>query len=70
MSSRATSLAEGGAQPVDALVGGMRWGFAVGAILAVAVLVVAIFMPGRLPGGGTGHGPAPLDEGELEVATP
>ncbi len=70
MSSRATSLAEGGAQPVDALVGGMRWGFAVGAILAVAVLVIAIFMPGRLPGGGTGHGPAPRDEGELEVATP
>jgi DHA2 family lincomycin resistance protein-like MFS transporter len=69
MSSRATSLAESGSTPTDAAVGGMAWGFAVGAAFAVVVALIAVFMPGKLPSGagGHGHGPAPLDEGELEL---
>ena len=66
MASRSTGLAEDGSTALDATVGGMQWGFAVGAVLAVGVLVVAIFMPGRVPGA-TGHGPAPIDEGELDA---
>jgi DHA2 family lincomycin resistance protein-like MFS transporter len=48
MSWRATDLVDGGAAPLDALVGGMRWAFAVGALLSVAVLVLALRLPGRL----------------------
>ena len=33
---------------MHALVGGMRWGFGVGAILGVAVLVLALLMPDRV----------------------
>jgi DHA2 family lincomycin resistance protein-like MFS transporter len=49
MSSRSTTLTEDGATPIDALVGGMKWGFGIGALIAVVVLCVAIVMPGRLP---------------------
>jgi MFS transporter, DHA2 family, lincomycin resistance protein len=48
MSWRATDLVDGGAAPLDALVGGMRWAFAVGALLSVAVLLLALRLPGRL----------------------
>ena len=44
---RATDLVDGGAAPLDALVGGMRWAFAVGALLSVAVLLLALRLPGR-----------------------
>jgi DHA2 family lincomycin resistance protein-like MFS transporter len=47
MSSRAASLAQDGADPVSALVGGMRWAFGVGALLALVVLVLAFVLPGR-----------------------
>jgi DHA2 family lincomycin resistance protein-like MFS transporter len=48
MSWRSTGLVRGGTDPVDALVGGMRWAFAVGALLSVVVLVLACRLPGRL----------------------
>ena len=47
MSSRATTLAQDGADRVHALVGGMQWAFGVGAVLSVAVLVLAFLLPGR-----------------------
>jgi MFS transporter, DHA2 family, lincomycin resistance protein len=48
MSWRSADLLRGGTDPVDALVGGMRWAFAVGALLSVVVLVLACRLPGRL----------------------
>jgi DHA2 family lincomycin resistance protein-like MFS transporter len=48
MSWRATGLAGGGADPLDALVGGMRWAFAVGALVSVAVVVLAFQLPKRV----------------------
>ena len=47
MSSRATSLAQDGVDQAHALVGGMQWAFAVGAVLSVAVLGLAFLLPGR-----------------------
>jgi DHA2 family lincomycin resistance protein-like MFS transporter len=47
MSSRATALAQDGADRAHALVGGMQWAFGVGAVLSVAVLVLAFLLPGR-----------------------
>ncbi|WP_137293821.1 MDR family MFS transporter [Nocardioides dongxiaopingii] len=49
LSAREDSLLAGGADAVAAHVGGMRWGFGVGAVLAVVVLVLAFLMPSRLP---------------------
>lgn len=48
MSWRSADLVRGGTDPVDALVGGMRWAFAVGAVLSLVVLVLAFRLPGRL----------------------
>ena len=48
MSWRAAGLVRDGVGPLDALVGGMRWAFAVGALLSVVVLVLASRLPGRL----------------------
>ena len=48
MTSRAVSLAEGGAAPLAASLGGMRWAFAVGAALCVVVLGLVTMMPARL----------------------
>ena len=47
MSWRATELASGGAAPLDALVGGMRWAFAIGAVISLAVVVLAFRLPNR-----------------------
>ncbi|HET7688799.1 MAG TPA: MDR family MFS transporter [Nocardioidaceae bacterium] len=75
VSSRSASLSDDGRTAVDATVGGLQWGFAVGAILAVAIVVIAFVMPGRVAGGtGHGHGatpagPASLDEGELDAVS-
>lgn len=62
MTARTTSLAKDGSAPLDAMVGGMQWAFGLGAAISVLVLVVAIFLPGRLPAGAShGHGPADAD---------
>jgi DHA2 family lincomycin resistance protein-like MFS transporter len=47
MSWRATELAQGGAAPLDALVGGMRWAFAIGALVSLVVVVLAFRLPQR-----------------------
>jgi DHA2 family lincomycin resistance protein-like MFS transporter len=56
MSWRAGSLAAGGADPLEALVGGMRWAFAFGAIASVAVVGLALLLPvkGARPEGSVG----------------
>jgi DHA2 family lincomycin resistance protein-like MFS transporter len=66
MSSRATALAQDGADRAHALVGGMQWAFGVGAVLSVAVLVLAFLLPGR-PDAPSGVEPSADDEC-LEVA--
>ncbi|RLV51009.1 DHA2 family efflux MFS transporter permease subunit [Nocardioides mangrovicus] len=47
MSSRAADLAASGTAPTAALVGGMQWAFAVGAISALLVVVLALVLVGR-----------------------
>jgi DHA2 family lincomycin resistance protein-like MFS transporter len=49
VSSRETGLLADGADEIAARVGGTQWGFAVGAILAVVVVAIAVIMPGRVP---------------------
>ena len=51
LSSRAASLAADGATPAAALVGGLQWAFALGAVIAVAVVVLALLLPRRAPEG-------------------
>ena len=48
MSWRAAGLAEAGTPAADALVAGLRWGFGVGAVLGVVVLVLAVVLGGRV----------------------
>ncbi|MEP6814767.1 MAG: MDR family MFS transporter [Marmoricola sp.] len=47
LSSRSAALARGGADRLHALVGGMQWAFAVGAVLSLGVLALAFLLPGR-----------------------
>jgi DHA2 family lincomycin resistance protein-like MFS transporter len=51
MAARAASAATGGADPLDALSNGVRWGFGVGAVLAVAAvgLSLAVRTPRTAP---------------------
>jgi DHA2 family lincomycin resistance protein-like MFS transporter len=49
MTSRATDLATEGDAPLDALLGGMRTAFLVGALLSLIVVALALVLPGRLP---------------------
>ncbi|MEO9323420.1 MDR family MFS transporter [Nocardioides sp. C4-1] len=48
VTARSTAQAQAGAGELQALVDGMRWGFGVGAVLGVAVLVLALLMPNRV----------------------
>ena len=47
LSTRAASLTSAGSDAVSALSGGIRWGFGFGAIIAVLLVVLAVFVPGR-----------------------
>jgi len=47
MAFRTNDLVRDGVGDLAARAGGMRWGFAVGAVLAVVVLAVSVVMPGR-----------------------
>ena len=49
MSSRATQLASSGAEPHEAMLGGLQWAFYLGAALSVLVVVLAVRLPNRLP---------------------
>jgi DHA2 family lincomycin resistance protein-like MFS transporter len=48
MTSRAAALVHGGLVPVAAALAGMRWAFAVAAILCVVVLGLAVLLPARI----------------------
>jgi MFS transporter, DHA2 family, lincomycin resistance protein len=59
MAARQTHLDEAGLGEVAAHVGGLRWAFAVGALLAVVVVVLAVLMPGRPRESSDAHDEAP-----------
>ncbi|MBW8749905.1 MAG: multidrug efflux MFS transporter [Propionibacteriales bacterium] len=63
LTARSDSLAADGASRLGAYVGGMRWAFGLSAILSIAVVVLAVILPGRLAS--YGQGPADVD-GELD----
>lgn len=68
LSLRAASLAASGVDPVSALSGGIQWGMGFSAVIGVAVLVLAFFVPSGAPehaaeGAPTGGSrPAPQDD--------
>jgi MFS transporter, DHA2 family, lincomycin resistance protein len=67
LTARGDSLAADGASKLGAYVGGMQWAFGLSAVLSVAVVVLAVILPGRPAS--HGHGPAdgPADvDGELD----
>ena len=77
LSSRATTLVADGATGPEAFVGGMRWAFAVSAVLALATVVLAVLLPSRLPirlpvelpdRDGRGTGEVEHDPADLSVA--
>lgn len=47
LTARSTSLATGGADPMEAFIGGFRWAFAVSAALALVTIAMALTLPGR-----------------------
>lgn len=49
LTARSDSLIEDGASKLGGYVGGMQWAFGLSAILSVAVIVLALVLPGRLP---------------------
>ena len=66
MSWRATTLAQGGADQLDATVGGMQWAFGVGAVLSLVVIALALALPARVVADETqqteGQPDGPVDE--------
>ncbi|MGG5259867.1 MDR family MFS transporter [Phycicoccus avicenniae] len=60
LSWRSAQLAADGAGEAAAYVGGVRMAFAVSAVLAVGVVVLAAMLPNRLPAGADDEAPAPL----------
>ncbi|MGW4371057.1 MDR family MFS transporter [Nocardia takedensis] len=62
MSTRSTTLIEGGTDPVTAHLDGTRLAFLVSAALALIVIVVAILLPNRPESPLHGHGPTPDDK--------
>jgi len=49
LTARGDSLTAGGASKLGAYVGGMQWAFGLSAILSIAVVALAVLLPGRLP---------------------
>ncbi|MEO7059302.1 MAG: DHA2 family efflux MFS transporter permease subunit [Lapillicoccus sp.] len=70
LSTRAASLAASGSDAVSALSGGIRWGFGFGAIIAVVVVVLAFFVPGRPVGPGQKEHAGPADRSSEPGAGP
>jgi DHA2 family lincomycin resistance protein-like MFS transporter len=62
LTARSDSLVADGASALGAYVGGMRWAFGLSAILSIAVVALAVVLPGRPAT--HGHGTADVD-GEL-----
>lgn len=48
LDARADRLAEAGANPADAFVGGLQWAFAAGAAIALVVVATALLLPNRV----------------------
>ncbi|SNQ51772.1 Drug resistance transporter, EmrB/QacA subfamily [Frankia canadensis] len=59
LEARSTRLTDGGASDVDALVGGMRWAFATAALIAIALTLIALWIPNRPKGAGAHASPEP-----------
>jgi len=49
LTARSDSLVADGASKLGGYVGGMQWAFGLSAILSIAVVVLALVLPGRLP---------------------
>lgn len=62
MSSRATQLASSGAEPHEAMLGGLQWAFYLGAALSVLVVVLAVRLPNRLPTAAAEPEPEPCED--------
>ena len=63
LSSRSVSLAEGGATPEEAFVGGLEWAFGAAGLIGVAVVGLTLLLPSRVEGAGPGqHDEAPEPE--------
>jgi DHA2 family lincomycin resistance protein-like MFS transporter len=63
LSSRSVSLAEGGATPDEAFVGGLEWAFGAAGLIGVAVVGLTLLLPSRVEGAGPGqHDEAPEPE--------
>lgn len=60
LTARGESLAADGASELSAYVGGMQWAFGLSAILSIAVIVLAVVLPGRPPS--DGQAPADIDD--------
>ncbi|WP_435771229.1 MDR family MFS transporter [Nocardioides sp. SYSU DS0651] len=48
LDSRQDHLAEAGRTPVDAFMGGLQWAFAVGAIIGIVVVAMALLLPSKV----------------------
>jgi DHA2 family lincomycin resistance protein-like MFS transporter len=69
MSSRTASLVSDGVAPVSASLAGMKWAFAVAAVLCVAALGLVAMLPARIEDPAAEHeGPADQGAGEPVVA--
>ncbi|BBH16390.1 MFS transporter [Nocardioides baekrokdamisoli] len=57
LKGRSTSLANGGASPAHAFVGGLQWALMAGTVFGLVVLGMAVLLPTRVdaPEGGSGH---------------
>jgi len=62
MSSRAVQLATSGSGETEAMLGGLRWAFWIGAALSVVVVVLALRLPGRLPATAAEPEPEPVED--------
>ena len=68
MSSRATSLVSDGESPLTASLGGLRWAFAVSALLCAVVLALVFLLPARVADPAQDEGQPALDpELDLEL---
>ena len=67
LSWRSSSLAEGGAGPAEAFVGGVEWAFGAAAIIGVAVVGLVLLLPSRVDGAGPESDHDPHPEGAAAV---
>ncbi|MFL6108255.1 MAG: MDR family MFS transporter [Marmoricola sp.] len=62
LTARSDSLLSDGASKLGAYVGGMRWAFGLSSFLSIAVVVLAVVLPGRLPAQGEQPGALGADD--------